>query len=61
MRIRKTSVTAQILEQPAVLTDAAEWWRGAVIYQVYPRSFADTNGDGVGDLAGVTGHLDHIA
>ncbi|MEJ6789901.1 alpha-glucosidase family protein [Brevundimonas sp. BR2-1] len=54
-------MTAQILEQPAALTDAAEWWRGAVIYQVYPRSFADTNGDGVGDLAGVTAHLEHIA
>jgi alpha-glucosidase len=54
-------VTAQILEQPAALPDAAEWWRGAVIYQVYPRSFADTNGDGVGDLAGVTEHLEHIA
>ncbi|MGV3578445.1 alpha-amylase family glycosyl hydrolase [Brevundimonas sp.] len=38
-----------------------EWWRGAVIYQVYPRSFADTNGDGVGDLPGVTAHLEHIA
>ncbi len=40
---------------------SADWWRGAVIYQVYPRSFADTNGDGVGDLAGITDHLDHIA
>lgn len=38
-----------------------EWWRGAVIYQVYPRSFADTNGDGIGDLPGVTAHLEHIA
>ena len=54
-------MTAQILEHPITLPDAAEWWRGAVIYQVYPRSFADTNGDGVGDLAGVTAHLEHIA
>jgi alpha-glucosidase len=54
-------VTAQILELPASRPDAAEWWRGAVIYQVYPRSFADTNGDGVGDLKGVTAHLEHIA
>lgn len=39
----------------------AEWWRGAVVYQVYPRSFLDTNADGVGDLAGVRRGLDYIA
>ena len=38
-----------------------EWWRGAVIYQIYPRSYLDSNGDGVGDLAGIVQRLPHIA
>lgn len=37
------------------------WWKGASIYQIYPRSFQDTNGDGVGDLAGITRRLHHVA
>ena len=38
-----------------------EWWRGAAIYQIYPRSFQDTNSDGIGDLPGITAHLPYIA
>src|SRR3954470_12789776 len=41
-------------------TSQEPWWKRAVIYQIYPRSFADTNGDGVGDLPGVIAHLDYL-
>ena len=38
-----------------------DWWRHAVVYQIYPRSFADANGDGVGDVAGIRAKLPHLA
>ena len=37
------------------------WWANAVVYQIYPRSFQDSNGDGIGDLKGITSRLDYIA
>ncbi|WP_374203251.1 glycoside hydrolase family 13 protein [Streptomyces sp. ST2-7A] len=48
-------------EAMTVTDDRADWWRGAVIYQVYPRSFADGNGDGMGDLPGVRARLPYLA
>ena len=43
------------------LSDAADWWRQAVVYQVYPRSFADSNGDGLGDIPGITSRVPYLA
>ncbi|MDF2509307.1 MAG: alpha-amylase [Microbacterium sp.] len=46
------------LEQ--IAAPGSEWWRSAVIYQIYPRSFADASGDGIGDLPGITSRLDSL-
>ena len=43
-----------------MINEQRAWWKEAVVYQVYPRSFADSNGDGIGDLNGITAHLDYI-
>jgi alpha-glucosidase len=49
------------LAGPAMPAMPEPWWRETVIYQIYPRSFADSNGDGIGDLAGVVDRLDYLA
>ena len=41
-------------------TAEADWWRQAVVYQIYPRSFADDNGDGIGDLRGIASRADYL-
>ena len=38
----------------------APWWQSAVVYQIYPRSFQDTNHDGIGDIQGIISHLDYL-
>lgn len=43
-----------------MMGEAPPWWQSAVVYQIYPRSFADSNGDGIGDLDGIRRHLDHL-
>jgi alpha-glucosidase len=61
------SIGKQIWAQQVKSTNAATqsdakktWWKGAVIYEIYPRSFQDSNGDGIGDLNGITSRLDYL-
>src|SRR6476661_8029389 len=44
----------------AIDTEGHQWWQHAVFYEIYPRSFADSNNDGVGDLKGITSKLDYL-
>lgn len=64
MPLDSTPTTTLPVENTAAAeprTPGSEWWRSAVIYQIYPRSFADASGDGIGDLAGITERLPSLA
>jgi oligo-1,6-glucosidase len=50
-----TQITDVAVDRPT------DWWKSAVVYQIYPRSFADSNGDGMGDIPGIVSHLDYLA
>jgi alpha-glucosidase len=49
------------LDNARMVTPDADWWRQATVYQIYPRSFADANGDGIGDLVGITSRVPYLA
>ena len=58
-----TALIALVLWHPLLSAQGApssHWWQGAVIYEIYPRSFQDSNGDGIGDLSGITRRLDYL-
>jgi oligo-1,6-glucosidase len=55
-----------VTSEPTQITDVSvdrptDWWKSAVVYQIYPRSFADSNGDGMGDIPGIASRLDYLA
>lgn len=66
VQTRRAAISDAAGSQPPTAGDRSaedrseQWWKHAVIYEIYPRSFADTNGDGVGDLNGITAHLDYL-
>jgi oligo-1,6-glucosidase len=54
-------VTSEPTQTTLVSVDrTTDWWKSAVVYQIYPRSFADSNGDGMGDIQGITSRIDHL-
>ena len=54
------TTTAKAVNKASAAESDSTWWKHAVIYEIYPRSFQDSNGDGVGDLNGITSRLDYL-
>ncbi len=54
------ATTQTAIQSPAIQSSESQWWRQAAVYQIYPRSFADANGDGLGDLPGVTSRVGYL-
>ena len=61
--VRVTTADAPDISNPSQSGPSSrqDWWQTGVVYQIYPRSFADTDGNGIGDLVGIVDHLDHLA
>src|SRR5262249_32595851 len=60
MKSKAVIIFFMILTQASAQNAPSEWWRTTTVYQIYPRSFYDTNGDGIGDLQGVIDKLDYL-
>ncbi|MCW2530410.1 MAG: alpha amylase catalytic region, partial [Pseudonocardiales bacterium] len=53
--------TDDLVSPPPSPSGGSDWWKSAVVYQIYPRSFADSDGDGIGDLRGILSKVDYLA